>query len=187
MSGPSQKPTLKELLSARDHFRALLASRTQERQWQRFFADNPYVLSSALPLRLESGDMIPLGRAGRAEPDFACYPRHLKPVPYYGIIELKRPDSAIVSVTRSNVAILTRDAETAVRQAQMYAKNPASFLPTDLGQHSLFLGNPAYLFVIMGLQEELMRKLGNELYRASIAEILPPNLHLLPYDYILQR
>jgi hypothetical protein len=187
VSGSAQKPTAKELLSARDHFRALLASRTRERQWQRFFADNPFVLSSALPLRLEPGDVFPLGREGRTEPDFAFYPRHLTPIPYYGVIELKRPDSSIVTVTRSNVAILTRDAQTAVHQAQMYARNPSSFLPSDIGQRSLFLGNATYLFVIMGLTDELSRKLGNELYRESITGILPPNLQLLPYDYILQR
>jgi hypothetical protein len=85
------------------------------------------------------------------------------------------------------VAILTRDAETAVRQAQMYAKNTTAFLPADLGQHSLFLGNSAYLFVIMGMGEELTQKLSNELYRESINGLLPRNLQLLPYDEVLRR
>jgi hypothetical protein len=83
--------------------------------------------------------------------------------------------------------VLTRDAETAVRQAQMYVKRPSSFLPTELHRPSLFLGNAAFLFVIMGMSEELSRKLGNELYRESVREMLPSNLQLLPYDYILRR
>jgi hypothetical protein len=187
MSFTPAKPTPKEMLTARDHFRSLLASPTQEREWQRFFSENPYVLSASLPLRLEAADIFPLGRAGRAEPDFAFYPRRINPIPFYGIIELKRPDSRIITISRSNVAVLTRDAQTAVRQAQIYAKRPSSFLPIELHQPSLFLGNSAYLFVIMGMSEELGRKLGNELYRESVQEILPPNLQLLPYDYILRR
>jgi len=145
------------------------------------------VLSMSLPLRLEPADIFPLGRTGRTEPDFLFYPRRVNPIPFYGIIELKRPDSPVITISRSNVAVLTRDAETAVRQAQIYAKRPSSFLPIELHQPSLFLGNSAYLFVIMGMSEELSRKLGNELYRESVREMLPSNLQLLPFDYILRR
>ena len=103
-------PSQKDLRDAREQFDALLSRRTLEAEWQTFFTDHPYVLSLSLPLRLQPRDIIPMGRHGRTEPDFLFYPRHLAPPPFYGVIELKRPDSPIVTVTRQNVARLTGDA-----------------------------------------------------------------------------
>lgn len=182
-----RSPTHNELTTARDRFRHLLARSTQERDWQQFFTDHPYVLSLSLPVRLEPADILPLGRPGRAEPDFAFYPRRANPIPYYGIIELKRPQSSILSVTRSNVAILTRDAETAIQQAKIYAKDTSTFLPAELHEQPLFLGNNAYIFVIMGMSVEISSKLGPPLYREMIQGRFPENLQLLPYDILLRR
>lgn len=179
--------TVSDLLAARDLFRDLLSRYTTEREWQRFFTDHPYVLSLSLPVRLEPADLVPLGRPGRAEPDFVFYPCHIRPIPYYGIIELKRPDSSIVSAPRSNTVILTRDAETAIQQANTYARDATSFVPIDVRERPLFLGNNAYLFVIMGMSEELATKLGHDLYRETIERRLPENLQLLPYDSLLHR
>ena len=46
-----------------------------ELEWQRFFAEHPYVLSMSLPLRLDPQDIMPLARIGKTEPDFIFYPR----------------------------------------------------------------------------------------------------------------
>ena len=180
-------PTDADLSRSRDFFRHLLERRTTEREWQTFFGDHPYVLSRSLPIRLEPADILTLGRPGHAEPDFAFYPRGIHPVPYYGVIELKRPDSQIASFPRSNVAILTRDAETAIQQVMRYATPPCSFLPKELHDHPLFLGNQAFLFVIMGMSGEIGSKVGVDIYRDMIQSRLPANLQLLPYDTLLQR
>lgn len=180
-------PTSRDLSTARDLFRHLLARQTAEREWQSFFTDHPYVLSRSLPLKLEPADILPLGRPGRAEPDFAFYPKGVHPIPYYGVIELKRPDSHIASLTRSNVAILSRDAETAVQQAMQYIKPPHTFLPEQLNERPLFLGNNAYMFVIMGMSWEIGSRIGADICRDMIERRLPENLQLLPYDILLNR
>jgi hypothetical protein len=94
------------LQEARDRFHAMLLQKTQTRDWQRFFSNYPCVLSRALPLRVEPSDIIPLGRPGRTEPDFIFYPQETARSPLSGMFELKRPDSSIVTVTRSNVATI---------------------------------------------------------------------------------
>ena len=175
-----------ELLSARDRFADMLRVKTSEQQWQSFLAKNPFVLSTALPLALEPRDIRPLGRPGRAEPDFIFYPSDATPVPYYGVVELKRPDSAIVSVTRSNVAILTRDAQTAVSQGKAYAADLGRRLITP-NRSLLCIGNESHIFVIMGVSTELSEKLGVELYRQQIQDGLPGNLQLIPYDVLLAQ
>lgn len=178
-------PTHSELSRSRDLFRHLLDRTTTEREWQHFFTDHPFVLSRSLPLRLEPADILPLGRPGRAEPDFAFYPRGIHPIPYYGVIELKRADSPIVSTPRSNIAILSRDAETAVQQALAYSRQPCSFLPRELDERPLILGNRAHLFVVMGMSSEIVSKVGLDLYRETVERTLPGNLQLLPYDTLL--
>src|SRR5208283_1542956 len=104
----------------------------------RFFSDHPYVLSMSLPLRIEPADIVPFGRPGLTEPDFIFYPKHMSPVPYYGVIELKKPSSQIVTVVRSNVAVLSRDAETAIQQAARYSD--------DITRYASLLGNAPPLF-----------------------------------------
>lgn len=179
-------PNLRMLQLARDEFRALLERQTKEAHWQRFFAEHPYVLSTALPLRLEPTDIRPLGRPGRSEPDFVFFGREATPIPSYGVIELKKPSSEIISVTRSNIAILSRDAQTAVAQAAVYASTKSHFVIPDSEQAPLFIGSPANLFVIMGMSAEIASKLGVQIYREIIEKQLPPNLKLIPFDTLLR-
>lgn len=171
---------------ARDEFRALLERATQEHEWQRFFTENPFVLSESLPLRLDPQNIIPLGRPGETEPDFIFYPTAVQPIPYHGVIEIKRPTSQIVSVTRKNVAVLSRDAETAIQQSRAYLRDGARYFPRQIDDSLLFLGNRSYVFVIMGRSAEIVAKLGQQLFREMIEERLPGNLRILPYDYLLQ-
>lgn len=182
MSGP----TIHELRMARDHFRTLLERTTNESEWQRFFSNHPYVLSMSLPLRIEPTDIIPLGRYGKAEPDIIFYPRDIRPIPFYGVVELKRPDSKILTLTRSNVVLLSRDAETAIEQARFYASTAKNLIPIDRADRLLFLGNSSHLFVIMGSSQELITKLGNDIYKEIVERKLPENLQLIPYDILLQ-
>ena len=179
-------PSNPELIQARDEFHYLLGRPTREQDWQRFFSQRPFVLSMALPLRLEPADLVPLGRPGRTEPDFLFYPKNTVPVPYYGVIELKRPTSTVVTLTRENAAILSRDAETAIQQISAYTTDIAKYAPTVLSGAPVFLGNRAHMFVIMGLSRDLSQKLSTDIYRSMVAKRLPENLQLLPYDTLLQ-
>lgn len=174
-------PDDEKLRSARKEFEDLLSRKTIEPEWQQFFTEHPYILSISLPLKLEPQDIIPLARPGITEPDFIFYPRKLIPRPFYGVIELKRPDSKIVTVPRSNVAILSRDAETAIEQTKAYSD---SIIKRD---NILFLGNESYIFVIMGMSTELTSKLSSSFFQDMINNKLPRNLQILPYDYLYQR
>ncbi|HXF41336.1 MAG TPA: SUMF1/EgtB/PvdO family nonheme iron enzyme [Blastocatellia bacterium] len=180
-------PDPKTLARARDDFRDLLSRQTTEPEWQKFFADNPYVLSMSLPLRLNPGDLVPMARPGKTEPDFVFYPQRIRPLPFYGVIELKRPDTKIVTITRRNVALFTRDAQTAIEQASSFAKNPGGLVPIERPEKMLFLGNTAHIFVIMGMSQELTQKLGIQLYNEMICAKLPGNLQILPYDTLLKN
>ena len=179
-------PSSRDLKQARDEFRHLLSIRSREADWQRFFSSHPFVLSLSLPLQLEPADIVPFGRPGRAEPDFLFYPKHTDPIPYYGVIELKRPSSKLISVPRSNVAIFSRDAETAIQQAVTYSRNIELYAPALLSSTPVLLGNREHLFVIMGMSIELSQKLATDVYRDIMSRRLPGNIQLLPYDTLLQ-
>ncbi|HWW16037.1 MAG TPA: Shedu anti-phage system protein SduA domain-containing protein [Candidatus Dormibacteraeota bacterium] len=163
----------------------MLDRRTNEAQWQSFFSENPYVLSMSLPVRLAPQDIVPMGRPGLSEPDFVFFAKGCGPLPTYGVIEIKRPDSKIITVTRSNAAILSRDAETAIQQATDYSRNCQDWHVQAKQDSILILGNRADLFVIMGMSAEFSRKLGLELYREMIERRLPRNLKIIPYDTLL--
>lgn len=180
------QPTNKDLLRARDEFRFLLERKTTEPEWQNFFGGSPFVLSMSLPLRLAPHDIVPMGRPGLTEPDFVFFAKGVGPFPTYGVIELKRPDSQIITVMRSNVAILSRDADTAVQQAVMYSQMRSQWQLQTKNDSILVLGNRAHLFVIMGMSAEISRKLGVQLYKEMIENRLPGNLRIIPYDGLLQ-
>ena len=171
----------KELKAAYRRFRALLETRTVEDQWQDLFAENPFILTRALPLQLDPREIVPLGRRGKSEADFLFFQRMGSTVTAYGAIELKRPDSKILTFPRKDLVLLTRDADTAIKQASKYADNIV--LPTD----SLFLGCPRHLFVIMGLSEELTTAFSRDIVRAEYDGLLPQRCELLPYDTLLRR
>src|SRR5439155_3925838 len=173
------------LSAARDEFRHFLASPTQESDWQRLFSVHPYVFSTSLPLRIEPADIVPFGRPGRDEPDFIFYPRDLSPVPYYGVIELKKPSSQIVSIVRTDVAILSREAETAIQQVSRYSNEIVRYAPVLADDAPMFLGNRAHLFVVIGMSQEISEKLSAEVYREIVERRLPANLQLIPFDTLL--
>lgn len=168
----------RELRNAHKEFERLLSQQAKEPVWQQFFTEHPYILSRSLPFRLEPQDIIPLARPGRTEPDFIFYPKELSTLPFYGLIELKRPDSKIVTLTRAKVAILSRDAATAIQQAIFYDSS------VKKSANILFLGNNSHIFVIMGMTSELQAKLDSSL-REMILSNLPKNVQIIPYDYLL--
>jgi len=134
-------------LQGLERFHALLRRRdSKEGDWQRLFAACPYILSKALPLQLEPSQIVPLGRPGRSEADFAIQPDPLRPLSPRALIELKRPEQRILTVPRSGVVSLSAAAHTAKRQLEEYAKT-YPWRPDS----TLILGDEVYKFVIMGL------------------------------------
>jgi len=181
-------PSPQKLHEARDLFHELLGRYTRESDWQQFFTKYPFVLSSALPLKIAPRDIVPMGRPGKTEPDFIFYPNGHVPVDYYGVIELKRPSHRIASVKRKNVALLSTDARTAVAQAEQYIQDLPGLIQKPISGGHFFLGNDRYLFVIIGMKSnELIMQPGSEIYRDMIQSELPRNLQILPYDTVLQK
>jgi hypothetical protein len=182
MSSESSKSTVsgRELSNALGRFDDLLRTGSKEADFQRLFSDCPYILSRSLPLRLEPSEIVPLGRPGRSEPDFIAFPGQGGPLNGYGIIELKRPDSRILTQPRKGVLTLSRDAQTAVSQSQVYGRHLESTQDGDA--HLLMLGNKQHVFIIMGLSEALASKLGSQLYAEQVGGLLPHGCQLIPYD-----
>lgn len=178
--------TTKELLQARERFASLILSRAAEREFQLLFTECPYILSRSLPLKVDPREIVPLGRPGVSEPDFAFYPKLRTPFYSFGAIELKCPDSIIITVPRKEIITLSRDAATAIAQLQVFASTQPSWIYERPEQY-LFLGSPHYLFVIMGLSEELTKKLVSETQRSRVSNLLPSGVEILPYDVLLQR
>ena len=176
-----------EFFRARDRFHSLLAKATHEIEWQHFFGECPYVLSMSLPVRFEPSNLLTLGRPGMSEPDLMFFPTESSMIPYYGIIELKRHDSKILTATRANVVTFSRDAETAIQQTLAYSHASSSWLPSRSASRCLFLGNRAHLFIIMGSSDELITKLGVELHVQQVQNRLPGNVSLIPYDTLLRQ
>ena len=186
MTAYADRPNCRELDSARAEFAQLLSRKALEREFQSLFARCPFLLSESLPLRLEPTDIIPLGRPGKSEPDFVFYPDFESTPSFYGVIELKRPSSRILTRPRSDAVILTRDAQTAVTQTENYAARLGRQL-IERADHAMFLGNARYTFVIMGLTDELTDGTAHSIFRLQEDGQLPPTCQIIPYDELLRR
>jgi hypothetical protein len=116
-----REPFIARLRLAREQFRELLRLNAAESEWQALFAEYPYVLSRSLPLRLSPSEIVPLVRPGQSEADFIFYQRSQALITGFGVIELKRHDSRVLTSPRKDLVILTREADTAIRQASQYA------------------------------------------------------------------
>ncbi|HEX5701890.1 MAG TPA: sigma-70 family RNA polymerase sigma factor [Pyrinomonadaceae bacterium] len=166
---------------ARERFRELLLQNAPEAEWQALFTEHPYVLSRSLPLRLSPTDIVPLGRPGQSEADFIFYQRSKALITGYGVIELKRPDSRVLTSPRNDIVILTREADTAIRQASHYAR------ALKLPERAIFLGASQHLFVIMGLSSHLTKTISSEFVRNQTGGLVPMGCQILPYDELLRR
>lgn len=178
----TQQRTLRE---AQDRFRALLQDRnTPERQWQKLFADCPFIFSSSLPVRIHEDDIHPLARPGRAEPDFIFFPKQPSPLSTFGVIELKRADTRLIRIPRRNVLSLSSNATDAIAQAQKYAMEfeAKMIIRSD---ELLVIGNAMHVFVIAGMSDEIAGRVNNDILRAQFANLLPSNCRIIPFDTLL--
>jgi DNA polymerase len=176
----------KQLMHAREEFSELLEMSAPEREFQRLFCQCPYILSRSLPLKLLPEQLISLARPGKSEPDFVFYPIKGTGFDSYGCIELKRPDQPIISVTRKNIAVLSRDAATAVAQAKTYSSSLSKELIIN-ADHSLWLGSGPQAFVIIGLTKDYLGKLTDSISSEALREQIGPRCQILPYDELLRR
>lgn len=172
-----------KLRSARDEFADLLRRRdSPERDWQRLFTEHPIILSESLPLRLVPTQIVPLGRPGRSEPDFLIYPEPNVVIPSsYGVIELKRPSTPILSSPRNQVLKLSGDADTAFAQAKLYATQLTREIHGS-PQRLVVVGSRAHIFLIVGHSDELREKVITDIQKEQFDNLLPGGVELLPYD-----
>lgn len=174
------------LKDALEIFADLIDKRAEEKSFQNLFTKYPFILSESLPVRVAPIDIVPMGTPGKSEPDFIFYPKSDKNPGNFGVIEIKRPDSIIATVTRKNIVTLSRDAETAVSQSECYLhniNNSALVKP----QNSLILGNKGWCFVIMGLSSQLQKVLINNSLVEQLERRIPASCRLLPYDVVFEN
>ncbi len=178
--------TQKQFIEARERFAALLEKEnTVEREWQALFAEYPYIFSEALPVRIHPDDVHPLGRPGKSEADFIFFPREPQPLSPYGVIEIKRPSSSILRIPRRDVLTLSSDASTAFAQARKYAAQFDGEAIKRLDQ-VLIVGSQLHIFLIVGMSQEILRKVSSEGLRRQFEGLLPRGCQLIPFDTLLR-
>ena len=166
---------------ARDRFVGLLENPDSlEREWEALFTDFPFILTDCLSLGIEPAQLIPC-KAGRTEADFYFYPRANDPLSRYGVIEIKRPKTAILNTPRKDVIILSSDAATALAQAQKYAIELGASICRTPAQ-SVVLGSPHHMFVIAGMSAEIARKVTTELHSTQFRRLFPLDCRLITFD-----
>jgi hypothetical protein len=179
-------PLPRELHDARDELVSLINVSAEEAKFQALFTRCPYLLSRALPLRLEPTDFQSIARPGRSDPDFIFYSRGSDPLWSFGVVELKRPQTRLLTTPRRGTVILSRDAATAVAQAEQYRDELQSELRHRLTA-TLVVGAADYIFVIAGLTDELVRKLKPPTLLDALNSHLPARTQIIPYDELLRR
>lgn len=173
---------MQDLREARDRCADLLADpHSLERDWQCLFAKYPFILTDCLSLDIAPNRLVPC-QPGRAEADFYFYPETENPLSPYGVIEIKRPATNILSVPRKDVICLSADATTAVAQASKYAAELTAAV-AQRPSRLLALGTALHIFVIAGLSAEIARKVTDRL-RSQFATLLPPGCRLVPFDVL---
>lgn len=182
MNISSQPPTHMELKRARDEFANLLSVRTKESIWQKFFTENPYVLSRSLPIKLLPCDIIPLGRPGKSEPDFIIHPGPNNSLKLHGIIEIKTPHSRVIRQPRRNVLSLSSDAQTAIRQVLKYDQCYDNYAPS---RRTISFQSASHLFVIIGRTDKIMT-IEEELL-SDFRSLFPPGIRFLGFDELFHN
>ncbi len=173
----------RQFRQARDQFVALLEDpNSLEREWQRLFTNFPFILTECLSLGITPQQLIPCS-PGRAEADFYFFPTAQNPLSPYGVVEIKRPSTRILTVKRKGVISLSRDADSAVRQAHEYATKLEAEIAKPRSQ-LLVLGTPLHMIVIAGLSKEIARKVTTELLSSQVARFLPSGCRLVPFDVL---
>ncbi len=174
-----------QLRKARDRFAELLENpNSLEREWEALFTDYPFILTDCLALGIEPAQLIPC-RPGKAEADFYFYPTENDPLSRYGVIEIKRPKTAILNTPRKDVIVLSSDAATAVAQAQKYAIELGAMIHR-MHERMAILGNRHHIFVIAGMSSEIARKVTTDLQSEQLSRLLPSACRLIPFDSLFE-
>ena len=179
---PSGPPNDRQRVQARTEFADLLRSNTAERDWQRFFDTNPFVLSETLPIHYDAlYTQVPLLTG---VPDYVFHTAGRVPgTGDFGVIEIKKPNDAIIGTYSSKVLVPSRTLAVAHQQTKQYLRaigeghfiNPADFFVA---------GNRRHAFIIIGLSKEIRRKCGNAQLLGLFRDLLPVGFHLYTYDEI---
>jgi hypothetical protein len=100
----------------------MLSGQTKELEWQRFFEAHPFVLTETLPLvGYGLSCQVPLLSG---VPDFVFY-RHGSDaglIGDYGVIEIKRPDQAVVGSYSTRILVPSRPLRTAQQEVAQHLR-----------------------------------------------------------------
>ncbi len=173
-------PSKQQRVLARSQFADLLNSETTEHDWQRFFNENPFVFAESLPIHYDAlYKHVPL-LAGT--PDYVFNTKSRTPgVGSWGVIELKRPDDAIIGSYSSKILMPSRKLVAAHQQTKQYLRAIEQGLFCN--PHDFFVaGNRKHAFIIIGLSTEIRKKCNSEELRTTFRDFLPMGVHIFTYD-----
>ena len=170
-----------------EQFYALLkAPGTDEIDWQRFFDQNPFVLTDSLPLKV--ANIFSHIRLESGVPDYVFFEHQCVP-PIFdtcGIVELKKPKDSILKVYSTRHIVPSQTLNTALFQAERYISDLKAGRILDK-RISFALGNATYCFIIIGKSEEVSLKCQKEVFQLQFKNLLPPGFQVIPYDVLWQR
>jgi hypothetical protein len=182
---PPVAPSGRQRSLALTQFGDLLQSDTTERDWQRFFDENPFVLSESLPIHYDAlYSQVPLLSG---IPDYVFRAESGTPgLGDWGVIELKRPDDALVGVYSSKILTPSRKLVTAHQQTKQYLRaiEQGQFLnPEDF----FVAGNRKHAFIIIGLSKEIRKKCHTHELQDGFRDLVPMGFHVFTYDELCER
>ncbi len=157
------------------------ATKVTEHVWQNFFDRNPVILAESLPCKFDNIYSQVKIEDGRADYFFH---RLEEESPFFsttGLIELKRPDQPILKV-RGPMVKLADKASDAYSQTEgyLYDINEAGHFVK--GKETIAIGNNKVVFIIIGLEEEIQRKITTKALIKKHNRVLPPGFGIFPYD-----
>lgn len=170
---------------ALDEFASLLKENPRELRWQRFFDENPFILTETIPLRIDS--LYSHVKLNSGIPDYVFHSGFSSPLfSTSGVIELKRPDHSIVSIYGNHV-----NPSSELTKAFTQTKDYIADLDTNHRivnkATTMAIGNNKMVFIIIGMSDEVTRKCYEEVYRLGFARLLPPGFVILPYDDLFNQ
>lgn len=179
----------RQLKNTIDEFDALLKmsenKKATENQYQSFFDQNPFIFTESIPLkfdsiysqvRLNSGPVDYLFHKSASSIFFSTT----------GIIEIKRPDHSIIDVYGSHLSFL-KNSNRAMAQTKDYLKDLNNSTNLIKNNMSLAIGNHKAVFIIIGMEKELLKKCHNEIIMKKFNKLFPPGVQILTYDYIFKN
>ncbi|MFO7558073.1 MAG: DUF4263 domain-containing protein [Desulfobacterales bacterium] len=181
---PYDQITISQKRATLDEFNSLLfhSTKVTEPEWQSFFEQNPFIFTETIPIKFDS--LFPQVRINKNPVDFLF--NQSSPSPFFsttGIIELKRADHTILDIYGDHLG-LSQKANRAFTQINDYFDDLKQSGQLIIDKQSIAVGNNKQAFIIIGLEEEIIKKCYNEVLKNKFYNLMPPGFQILTYDHM---